>query len=133
MKRIFVGLVLVALCGAMASVSADPIQDLSMQPYKAGWYPNFFRGAGPLSCPDTCKLWTGSKREHEQSRDIDGQSAEASVCKITRDKTIITTPINAPASHWIYGNQFDNWAMCHVQSLGYGEVRSEYYMCLCVQ
>jgi hypothetical protein len=95
--------------------------------------PNFYQGRGPLNCPDTCRVWTGTKREHEQSRVIDGQSAEASVCKITRDKNIITTPINDPTSHWIYGNQFDTWAMCHVQSLGYGQIRSEYFMCLCVQ
>ncbi len=119
---------------AMVSFSgfADPIEDLSMKNYRAGWYPNFFKGKGPLSCPRTCDYWVGSRAEGERSNDIDGQTERAYVCKVTRDRKIILEPKNDPSSHWLYGNQFDSWPMCHVSPIGIEPFRSKYFMCLCV-
>ncbi len=133
MKRFYLLSALLLVFFVSPSLLADPIEDLSMKNYQAGWFPNFYKDKGPLTCAETCKIWTSTRQESEQSTDIDGQSKHASVCKITRDKEIVLKPINDPASHWIYGNQFDDWPVCHVSSLGYGEVRSELYFCECVR
>ncbi|NVJ61894.1 MAG: hypothetical protein HWE27_16000 [Gammaproteobacteria bacterium] len=112
---------------------ADPIQDLSMNNYKAGWYPNFYKGYGPMTCPRTCKYWVGTDAEHEASQEIDGQSERVNVCKITRDESIILEPKNDPKSHWIYGGQYDDYPVCFANSLGYGPVQSRLFMCECVE
>lgn len=129
MKRLifFVSALLVSVLAL-----ADPIEDLSMKKYKAGWYPNFYQGSGPMTCPKTCEKWVGAQAEHEASQDVDGQSERANVCKVTRDESIIKEPRNEPASHWIFGSQYDNYPVCFVNSLGYGPVETEYYMCECV-
>ncbi|WP_196139230.1 CARDB domain-containing protein [Aliikangiella sp. G2MR2-5] len=115
-----------------SSLSADPVQDLSMNNYKAGWYPNFYKGNGPLTCQRTCKAWVGSDREHEKSNEIDGQTEETSVCKITNKDEIIIEGLNEPGSHWLYGNQFDDYPVCHVLPIGIEPVRKKAFMCLCV-
>ncbi|WP_144395477.1 CARDB domain-containing protein [Pleionea sediminis] len=112
---------------------ADPIQDLSMKRYSAGWYPNFYKGEGPLTCPQTCEVWARARAESERSNDLDGQTRRTSVCKVTREKEIILEPKNDPYSHWLYGNQFDSWPVCHVSTIGIEPFRSEYFMCLCVR
>lgn len=112
---------------------ADPIEDLSMKGYKAGWYPNFYKGYGPMTCPQTCKRWVGTQSEHEASQNVDGQSERANVCKITRDESIILEPRNDPKSHWIYGSQYDDYPVCFANSLGYGPVQSRLFMCECVE
>ena len=111
---------------------ADPIEDLSMKNFKAGWYPNFYKQKGPMTCPRTCEVWVGAPREHEQSGDIDGQTKETSVCKITNKDEIIYEGINDPKSHWLYGNQFDDYPVCHVLPIGIEPVRKKEFMCLCV-
>ncbi len=116
-----------------ASLSfADPIEDVSMKNYRAGWYPNFYHGEGPLSCPKTCSAWVGARSEHEKSNKIDGQTEMTNVCKVTRNPKIIIEAVNDPSSHWLYGNQFDDWAQCHVKPIGFEAFSSPYYMCLCV-
>ena len=112
---------------------ADPIQDLSMNQYKAGWYPNFYKGNGPMTCPKTCEVWVGAKREHEQSSNIDGQTRETSVCKVTDKDEIIIEGVNDPSSHWLYGNQFDDYPVCHVLPIGIEPIRKKEFMCLCVE
>ncbi|MEW5249983.1 hypothetical protein [Microbulbifer sp. 2201CG32-9] len=121
-----------AVCFSSMS-SADPIQDLSMNLYQAGWYPNFIQGIGPLTCVRTCDIWVNSRPERENSSIVDPDSQQAAVCKITRDVSIIVEGVNDPTSHWIYGNQFDSEAVCHVAHRANWVERSEYYMCLCVR
>ncbi|MEX2963981.1 hypothetical protein [Microbulbifer sp. TYP-18] len=121
------------LAGFSAVSTADPIQDLSMNLYKAGWYPNFFRGSGPLTCARTCEIWVAAPSEMEKSNIVDPDSEQAAVCKITRDVNIIVEAINDPSSHWIYGNQFDDEPICHVAHRAGWVERSEYFMCLCAQ
>ena len=130
MNRILIGIILIL---SSLPLLSDPIEDLSMKNYRAGWYPNFYKGNGPLTCPEACKVWVGSEREHEQSGDIDGQTRETSVCKVTNKEEIIIEGINDPSSHWLYGNQFDDYPVCHVLPIGIEPVRSKAYMCLCVE
>ncbi|MCW8876825.1 MAG: hypothetical protein OQJ89_15185 [Kangiellaceae bacterium] len=127
-------LLLIGICISFFSLYslADPVEDLSMQNYKAGWYPNFYKENGPLTCPRTCEAWVGTEREHEQSGNIDGQTRETSVCKVTDKDEIIYEGINDPTSHWLYGNQFDDYPVCHVLPIGIEPVRKKEFMCLCV-
>ncbi|MCO7225338.1 CARDB domain-containing protein [Pleionea sp. CnH1-48] len=112
---------------------ADPIEDMSMKNYKAGWYPNFIQGNGPMTCPKTCDAWVGARAEQEKSNDVEPESERAAVCKVTRDKSIIYEGINDPSSHWIYGNQYDDEPVCYVARRNNLVKRSEYFMCLCVE
>ncbi|MEW5249982.1 hypothetical protein [Microbulbifer sp. 2201CG32-9] len=127
----------VVIASAMAFFSlgsvADPIQDLSMNAYRAGWYPNFFQGGGPLTCAQTCEAWVGTRAERERSTNVDPDSFEAAVCKITNDDVIIIDPVNDITSHWIYGNQFDDEPRCYAAHRAlWVETRSR-YMCLCAR
>ncbi|MFS1523812.1 hypothetical protein ACL7TT_06805 [Microbulbifer sp. 2304DJ12-6] len=133
MKSIFNFLIASVISGFSMMSLADPIQDLSMNLYKAGWFPNFIQGAGPLTCPRTCEIWVGARAEQEKSSDMDQDSERAAVCKVTRDASIIFEGINDPSSHWIYGNQFDDEPVCYVAHRSGWVERSEYFMCLCVQ
>ena len=110
---------------------ADPIQDLSMQDYQAGWYPNFYKGTGPMTCPQTCKIWVDALPESEQSAKLQDGFDRTHVCKITTETDIIEKPINDPYSHWLYGNQFDTKTVCY-SGTPYGTKEDERYMCLCV-
>jgi len=130
MKRYLLGIFLFTF---VFGAYADPIEDLSMKQYKSGWYPNFYKGDGPMSCPKTCEVWVGTKREHEQSSNIDGQTRETSACKVTEKDEIIIEGINDPSSHWLYGNQFDDYPVCHVLPIGIEPIRKKEFMCLCVE
>ena len=132
MKTSIISCFLVSILIAVGA-QADPIEDLSMKPYQAGWYPNFINGNGPMTCPETCKKWVEARAERERSNVLEPQSEVTHVCKITRDPHIILESINDPSSHWLYGNQFDKHPVCYTGMLS-GEVkRSEYFMCLCVK
>ncbi|WP_444936752.1 CARDB domain-containing protein [Microbulbifer sp. JMSA004] len=110
---------------------ADPIQDLSMQNYEAGWFPNYWQGQGPLTCRRTCAIWVGGVPESEVATDLIDDFESTSVCKVTRDPEIIEKPVNDPSSHWLYGNQFDDKPVCYVGT-PYGVKEDDHYMCLCV-
>jgi hypothetical protein len=133
-ENVMKSLLIVIFSGLLSHmVLADPISDLSMKHYRSGWFPNFYQGDGPLSCAQACEKWVGAASEHEASREIDGQSDRADVCKVTRDKSIVTDPREEPDSHWLYGSQYDDYPVCFIHSLGYGSVQSKFYMCQCVE
>jgi hypothetical protein len=98
---------LALIIGVPLAVSADPIQDLSIKTYAAGWFPNYYRGQGPLTCPRACKAWVEGIAESERATDLVDTAERAYVCKVTTDPAIVQKPINDPASHWIYGSQYD--------------------------
>lgn len=122
-----------ALAAYVPALQADPIQDLSMNDYQAGWYPNFYKGEGPMTCPQTCKTWVGAPSESEESFEMDEQTRRTNVCKVTGDEGIILEPINDPKSHWLYGNQFDDYPACFVYPAGFEPFKSELFMCECVR
>ncbi|WP_027330419.1 CARDB domain-containing protein [Marinimicrobium agarilyticum] len=133
MLRFIQLLILSATLLSAPFLHADPIQDLSMNNYEAGWYPNFYKGKGPLTCPRACETWVGARSESEQSSDIDEQTRRTNVCKVTRDEEIILESIDDPKSHWLYGNQFDDYPVCFVHPAGYEPFKSELFMCECVR
>lgn len=122
-----------AVTAAVPVLHADPVQDLSMNNHSVGWYPNFFEGQGPLTCPKTCEAWVAAPSESEASANMDEQTRRTNVCKVTASEKIILEPIDDPKSHWLYGNQFDDYPTCFVYPAGYEPFKSELFMCECVQ
>ena len=114
------------------TVHADPIQDLSMDRHVAGWFPNYFHGNGPLTCPRACDAWTGAPAEGERASDLAPSAKHAFVCKVTRDPAIVQKPVNAPKSHWIYGSQYDDLPVCYATQKFGDPWLSREFMCLCV-
>lgn len=132
MFRQWYGVLVALMTWFLASVTyADPIQDLSMQNYEAGWYPNYWQGQGPLTCRRACAIWVGAVTESEMTKEMTDEFERTNMCKITRDPEIIEKPINDPLSHWLYGNQFDDKANCYVGT-PFGVFEDDHYMCLCV-
>lgn len=130
----FIRLLSIFVVIALASVAqADPIEDLSMDSYEAGWYPNFYKGKGPMTCPQTCEIWTGARSESEYSYEVDKSTRRTNVCKVTNREEIILEPIDDPKSHWLYGNQFDDYPICYVHPAEKKPFRSELFMCECVR
>lgn len=124
MKKTLMMLVWMVLLSVPAVVQADPIQDNSLNGYKAGWYPNFYKQKGPLICPETCKIWVSGVAEQEKS--MAANSKVTSVCKFS-DKVELTR-----AAGFLYGDQFDGTPVCYVPDMN-GKVRkSEKYYCLCI-
>jgi hypothetical protein len=110
---------------------ADPIQDISMQNYNVGWYPNFYQGQGPLTCRSTCAIWVSATPESELTKEMTEEFERTNVCKITRNPEIIEKPYDDPLAHWLYGNQFDDKANCYAGT-PFGVIEDDHYMCLCV-
>ncbi|WP_444929482.1 CARDB domain-containing protein [Microbulbifer sp. SSSA002] len=132
MSKLLLRIFVAGVTWLLASASyADPIQDLTMQNYEAGWYPNYWQGYGPLTCRRTCAVWVGGVPESEFATDLIDDFQRTSVCKVTRDPAIIEKPINDPLSHWLYGNQFDDKPVCYIGT-PYGVKEDDHYMCLCV-
>lgn len=130
----FIRLLSIFVVIALASVAqADPIGDLSMDSYEAGWYPNFYKGEGPMTCPQTCETWTGARSEGEYSSEMDESTRRTNVCKVTNREEIILEAIDDPKSHWLYGNQFDDYPVCFVHPAEYKPFKSELFMCECVR
>ncbi len=101
---------------------ADPIKDVSLNAYKAGWYPNVVRGRA-MSCAQACKLRTGGLAEYEAS--AIPPTRRAFVCKVQgRPKNQIRT--------WLYGSQFDARAACYTVGLNLKGKYSGKFFCLCV-
>jgi hypothetical protein len=111
-----------ALLLAVPGAQADPIKNLSMDPYRAGWYSNASRG-GPLTCAETCKQKASALPEHEPS--AEPVPKRAFLCKVQgKPKGDLRT--------WLYGNQFDDRAACYTVGLDLKGSYSDKYFCLCV-
>ncbi len=128
--RFFFTLILSLL--AMSS-HGDPIQDYSMQSYKAGWFPNFYQQDGPMTCPQTCEVWTKGTgvAESELSYELAPEYKRTHVCKISNNEKAIYYGQSDPKAHWLYGNQFDDKPVCF-SGLPEKTKASELFMCLCV-
>jgi hypothetical protein len=124
---------LVLALGLPAAAAADPIQDLSLKSYSAGWFPNYYRGQGPLTCPRACKAWVDGTAEGELAKELVDTAEQAYVCKVTRDPAIVQKGIDAPKSHWIYGSQYDDLPVCYATQKFGGAWLSREFMCLCVE
>lgn len=105
-----------------APLAADPIKNGSMDPYRAGWYPNTSR-QGPLTCAQTCKQKASALAEHEPS--AEPVPKRAFVCKVQgKPKGDLRT--------WLYGSQFDDRAACYTVGLDLKGSYNDKYFCLCV-
>ncbi|WP_299495392.1 hypothetical protein [uncultured Shewanella sp.] len=131
MKTFICSLCMSLALGLSMSIQADPIQDLSMNAYKAGWFPNFYQGQA-MTCPKACDVWVGTRAEYERTNDVVSKHDVAYVCKITRDPAIIMDPQNDPSSHWVYGSQFDDIPACFAGTSWGQTIGSDLFMCLCV-
>lgn len=126
MKKTLIGFVWVILLSVAAVVLADPIQDKSLNDYKAGWYPNFYKQKGPLTCPETCKIWVTGVAEREMS--MAANSKVTHVCKFSNR----TLPNVTRSAGFLYGDQFDNTPVCHVTDMNGKARESKQYYCLCI-
>lgn len=127
MKRILTCLVCTALLSAAVVALADPIQDNSLNGYKAGWYPNYYKGEGPLSCSQTCAMWIKGVAEHEQSMASDSKTTQ--VCKFGDRKQINQL---MRGDRYLYGNQFDKTPACYAADMSGKARKSQRFYCLCV-
>lgn len=115
-------MLLLALLLATPAARAEPIKNLSMDPYLAGWYSNASR-SGPLTCSETCKQKASAVAEHEPSAEPIPQ--RAFVCRVQgKPKDNLRT--------WLYGNQFDDRAACYTVGLDLKGSYEDSYFCLCV-
>ena len=116
MKKVLKWLAVPVLLLAAVSAQADPIADNAMNPYKAGWYPNDYKGK-LMACPDACKMWVGTEAEHEASMGM--RSKMTYVCKFG-DK-----------ERFLYGNQFDANPVCYATDMTGKPQKSKQFFCLC--
>lgn len=101
---------------------ADPIKDLTLDGYRAAWYPNISAGKS-MTCPEVCKESIGGLPEYEASSVP--VTKRAFVCKVQGEpKGNIRT--------WLYGSQFDDRKACYTVDLSLKGKYSEKYFCLCV-
>jgi|GEM_PF-5986875 len=107
---------------APPAARAEPIKNLSMDLYLAGWYSNASRG-GPLTCTETCKQKASAVAEHEPS--AEPTPKRAFVCRVQgKPKGNLRT--------WLYGSQFDDRAACYTVGLNLKGSYEDSYFCLCV-
>ncbi|MBU1052916.1 MAG: hypothetical protein KKC46_03670 [Proteobacteria bacterium] len=127
MKKTMIWPVFMILLLLAAVVQADPVQDNSLNTYKAGWYPNYYKQKGPMTCPETCKIWIQGVPEQEMS--VAAKTKSINVCKFGYDK-----PINKPMRDggFLYGNQFDKTPVCYTAGMSKKMQTSEKYYCLCI-
>jgi hypothetical protein len=115
--------VIVMLILVPLSVLADPIEDSSMDGYKAGWYLNIHDNK-LLTCPETCKASVNGLPESVSSSEV---SKKAFLCKrsvkIGKEQKI---------KMWLYGNQFDDKNACYLLDQSGKRTASDKYYCLCV-
>ncbi|MDG9669021.1 hypothetical protein ONV78_14855 [Hahella sp. CR1] len=123
----FLRCISIALLFAISNAFADPIQDSVSNHYKAGWYPNVYENEGPLTCPKTCRAWTGWRAEGERTP-YDEHKATY-VCK---SNNIDTIPSPTDRDMWLYGNQFGDKKACFMGTPSEKTIVSERYYCLCV-
>ncbi|WP_157730011.1 CARDB domain-containing protein [Bacterioplanes sanyensis] len=128
--RSIVGLLLLWMS---ASALTDPILDYTAATYKAAWYPNFYQQQGPMTCPQTCEVWTQGAgiAEQEKANEPTGQFETTHVCKISSNEKAIYYGKDDPDARWLYGNQFDQLQACFTATPD-DILKSDLYMCLCV-
>ncbi len=97
---------------------ADPVNDSSLAPHRAGWYANDARPKS-LTCADTCQTKAKALAEYEAS--AVPPTKRAFVCRVA-----------VTADRWLYGSQFDDRAACYTVGLDLKGTYNENYMCLCV-
>ncbi|MFH2045292.1 MAG: CARDB domain-containing protein [Pseudomonadota bacterium] len=127
MKKTMIWPVFMILLLLAAVVQADPIQDNSLNNYKAGWYPNYYKQKGPMTCPETCKIWIQGVPEQEMS--MAAKTKKTNVCKFSYSKPI-NKPVRGPG--FLYGNQFDSTPICYAADMSNKPQKSEKYYCLCI-
>lgn len=127
MEKTLIWLVVTVLLSAAAGALADPIQDNSMHGYKAGWYPNYYKEKGPMTCPQTCEAWVKGVAEQENSMAVDSKKTQ--VCKFG-DRKQFNEPVRG--GRYLYGNQFDNTPACYVTDMNGKVKKSERFYCLCI-
>ncbi|HEV8578452.1 MAG TPA: hypothetical protein VGX68_05160 [Thermoanaerobaculia bacterium] len=102
------------------AVSADPIGDGALAPYRAGWFSN----GGTMTCAATCKAKApGTLAEYEPS--AVPPTKRAFVCRVAGK------PVNNLQT-WLYGSQFDDRAACYTTGLDLKGSYTKTYFCLCV-
>ncbi len=121
-------LVLPVLLLVFGIAQADPIKDNMLGGYKAGWYPNIYKGK-VMSCPQTCKVRVKGVAEHELS--MGAKSKITNVCKFG-DQKIAEKPMAMRGGKFLYGNQFDNSPICYVTDMTGKPKRSKNFYCLCI-
>ncbi len=127
MKKTLIWLVCSALLLAAGGAMADPIQDNSLNNYRAGWYPNYYKEKGPLSCPQTCEIWVKGVAEHESSMAPDSNTTQ--VCKFG-DRRQLNELVRG--GRFLYGNQFDKTPVCYVADMNGKVQKSDHFYCLCI-
>jgi hypothetical protein len=127
MKKTLICLMCSAFLLAAGGAVADPIQDNSLNNYKAGWYPNYYKEKGPLSCPDTCEIWVKGVAERESSMAPDSRTTQ--VCKFGDRKPTMEL---VRGGRFLYGNQFDKTPVCFVADMNGKVKKSDHYYCLCI-
>lgn len=102
------------------NVSADPIGDGALAPYRAGWFDN----NGTLTCAETCKAKApGTLPEYEASSVPN--TKRAFVCRVAgRPAGTLQTAR--------YGSQFDERPACYTTGLDLKGSHTPRYFCLCV-
>lgn len=104
-------------------IQADPIDDFTVQSYRAAWFPNTMKDL-EMTCADTCKQRMGGLPEYEASS-VE-PTKRAFVCRVQgKPKGNIRT--------WRYGSQFDTRAACYTTGLDLKGGYEKRFMCLCVE
>ncbi len=105
------------------SALADPIEDSSMNGYKAGWYINILDNK-LLTCPETCKARVNGLPESLINSEA---SQKAFLCKRS-----VKTGKDQKVRTWLFGNQFDDKKACYLFDQSGTRAASDKYYCLCV-
>jgi hypothetical protein len=127
MKKTILWLVIQALLLTVTIAHADPIQDNTLNNFKTGWFPNYYKQKGPLTCPQTCKIQANGTAEQEKV--MMGSINKTHVCKVG-DRKRTRYPVRG--EHFIYGNQFDANPACYVSDMRGRVGESERFYCLCI-
>lgn len=105
---------------AAVSVQADTIQDNLLKNYKSGWYPNFYKGKGPLNCSETCKNW------------VQDDAAESESSLLPNGKTYVCKADDLGQRTLLYGNQVGAVPACLISESKELVQRNDRFHCLCV-
>ncbi len=128
MKDILKWFMVSTLLITVVAIQADPIKDNVLGGYKAGWFPNIYKGK-LMNCPQTCKVRVSGISEHEMS--MGAKSKFTNVCKVSNEK-VVEQPQLLRSAKFLYGNQFDKNPICYTTSMEGKPQRSKNFYCLCI-